>query len=673
MRTTPDSELEDDDSLRNAGRGRNASGIRRGDTDCSQDGCNDSFGQDSVAQDKLEAAEVAPKMSRKDSKLSRQRSTTTSIFLDPEQVKKMVKGNMQKPAYSVEGFYHSDGLWQLIARHPRFEQLTLGVIMLNAVWIAVDTDRNDAAALLDAEPIFQIAEHFFCVYFSFEWTVRFMAFKVKRDGLRDRWFVFDSCLVFMMVGETWIVTTVLLFVQTGGSSTGLGSASILRLFRLLRLSRMARMLRSFPELMILIKGITAAMRSVVLVMCLLVITMYIFAIAFTQLAEETSMGKRYFASVGTSMYSLLVYGTFLDNLAGVCMDIKNESAICLALFFVFIVFSALTLMNMLIGVLCEMVSTITATEKEVRIVDFVTGKLEAILDTLDEDGDKRISRVEFAKILQIPEAVLALDEVGVDPVGIMDFADFIFDDANVEEDGLAFQEFMDVILKLRGSNTATVKDVVDLRRFILASLEHLQFSLLNVNGPKTKMSLRRLSSVKSSRSKRSNPGESFVAKQGSIAENSDVEPVSFFMDGGFADSGPESPVSPASPASGRVSAGRGPLSAKLDEAEGGEREVMKRLQTRVERLEDSLATLLGEVRKMTERLPPVPPAAGLDGVAAAGGRSALLPHLLHKSEDASFPMDKRSLDVPSQEAERAMLSARSRDLSDGKTSAGTLL
>ncbi|CAK0807435.1 unnamed protein product, partial [Prorocentrum cordatum] len=139
-----------------------------------------------------------------------------------------------------------------VATHAAFESLTLLVISVNALWIAIDTDNNPASTLLTAEPLFQIVEHSFCWYFSFEWFVRFSAFKKKRYGLKDAWFVFDSCLVFMMVMETWVMTSILLLAGSGGGS-GVGGASILRLFRLLRLSRLARMLRSMPELMILIK------------------------------------------------------------------------------------------------------------------------------------------------------------------------------------------------------------------------------------------------------------------------------------------------------------------------------------------------------------------------------------------------------------------------------------
>ena len=64
-----------------------------------------------------------------------------------------------------------------------------------AARISIDTDNNHAVTLLGAWPVFQIAEHFFCFYFSFEWFCRFMSFRKKRDGCKDGWFVFDSGMV----------------------------------------------------------------------------------------------------------------------------------------------------------------------------------------------------------------------------------------------------------------------------------------------------------------------------------------------------------------------------------------------------------------------------------------------------------------------------------------------
>eukprot|EP00427_Karlodinium_veneficum_P004033 CAMPEP_0169154616 /NCGR_PEP_ID=MMETSP1015-20121227/52837_1 /TAXON_ID=342587 /ORGANISM="Karlodinium micrum, Strain CCMP2283" /LENGTH=632 /DNA_ID=CAMNT_0009224879 /DNA_START=55 /DNA_END=1948 /DNA_ORIENTATION=- len=358
------------------------------------------------------------------------------MFIDASAMKEKLRQNMNKPKYDVKSFYHRTGLFQHIASHRVFEGVTLGVIAFNALWISIDTDYNHAEMLVTAEPIFQIAEQFFCAYFSFEWFCRFMAFKKKRNGFRDAWFVFDSIMVLMMVLETWVMTFIMLATGVGGSG-GMGNASILRLARLLRLSRMARMarlLRAMPELMILIKGMVAAMRSVFFTMLLLALLDYVFAILFTQLTAETVVGDIYFYSVPKSMHTLLLDGTLLDNVGTVVRAARFS-----AIFYIFVLLAALTVMNMLIGVLCEVVSAVA--------------KLEM------------------------------LQEVGVDPAGLIDVADFIFEQAENDkkdqsnEDGdienrsdkpknLTFGKFMEHVLQMRGTNMATVKDIVDFRKFV---------------------------------------------------------------------------------------------------------------------------------------------------------------------------------------------------------------
>merc|ERR1719214_427084 len=99
-----------------------------------------------------------------------------------------------------------------------------------------------------------------------------------------------------MVLEVWIMTSVILLIGSG-SAGGMGNASVVRIARLLRLSRMARvarLLRALPELMILIKGMLSATRSVFFTLCLLTIIMYVFGIAFTQLCRGTLLEKDHF-------------------------------------------------------------------------------------------------------------------------------------------------------------------------------------------------------------------------------------------------------------------------------------------------------------------------------------------------------------------------------------------
>lgn len=410
-------------------------------------------------------------------------SVKHGLFVTADDMKERVRTNLLKPQYNVANYYRKGSLWTKLAKKPWFENTTLAVISFNALWISIDTDNNPATTLLQAEPIFQIAEQGFCVYFSFEWFVRFMSFEKKRNGLKDKWFCFDSALVFMMVVETWVLTAVMIMLGGGGGSSPLGNAAILRLLRLLRLSRMARMLRSMPELMILIKGMVAAARSVFFTMCLLFIVIYIFAIALTQLADGTDAGEHEFRTIPKTMYMLLIHGTFLDSVGPFADSIIRSSTVLALIFYVFVAIAALMVMNILIGVLCEVVSAVAETEREEMTVSFVKGKMKAIVDHIDEDGDGTISKKEFSKILEKFEAVSTLQEIGVDPVGLVDFRDFIFEGEDGEPRELGFGEFMDVVLKMRGSNMATVKDVMNLTKVIRGEVERLEDKLLSPESP----------------------------------------------------------------------------------------------------------------------------------------------------------------------------------------------
>merc|ERR1719178_586479 len=113
-----------------------------------------------------------------------------------------------------------------------------------------------------------------------------------------------------MISEDWILLIVAAATNTKAKFP-LGDVSILRLLRLLRLARLMRMLRSMPELMVLVKAMITAIESVLYVLGLLVGVLYVAGILCTQLSLETDMGTLYFGNVAHSMYSLLVYATFL--------------------------------------------------------------------------------------------------------------------------------------------------------------------------------------------------------------------------------------------------------------------------------------------------------------------------------------------------------------------------
>eukprot|EP00927_Polykrikos_kofoidii_P018918 TRINITY_DN18808_c0_g1_i1.p1 TRINITY_DN18808_c0_g1~~TRINITY_DN18808_c0_g1_i1.p1 ORF type:complete len:820 (-),score=187.76 TRINITY_DN18808_c0_g1_i1:40-2499(-) len=394
----------------------------------------------------------------------------TPVFADAAAMKDKVREAIHKVPYRVSDFYWQIGVAQRIARSNWFDQLTIFVIAINAGWIAVDTELNDAAVLTQADQVFIVVENFFCLYFFLEWSVRFCAFRRKRDGFTDQCFCFDSTLVFFMVMETWVTPAIFTFAGDS-SGQGLGDASILRLVRLLRLTRMARMarlLRAMPELMILVKAIFVAFRSVFFTICLLMIIVYVFAIAFVQLTEESSVGDEYFDGVFAAMGSLLLAGNLPDHEKFV-RDVTTGNPLWGIILMFFIFLAPLTLMGMLAGVLVEVVSVVSAVEKEAMVVNYVTEQLHKMLKEIDLDHNDSIEREEFQRLVVRPDAARMMASVGVDVIGLAEFCDFLFADA----DEISFASFIELVLQLRGTNQATVKDVVDMRKFMRQELSDL--------------------------------------------------------------------------------------------------------------------------------------------------------------------------------------------------------
>jgi len=225
--------------------------------------------------------------------------------------------------------------------------------------------------------------------------------------------------------------------------------------------------------------VVASSRSVFCTMGLLAILLYVFAIAMRQLTDGTDVGELHFYSVPSSMYRLLIEGVFLDNLSSTVKVMSDSSPVFTIVFLVFVCIAALMVMNMLIGVLCEVVSDVAKREKEDMGVHALKMKLAAVMARLDRDGTGTLSEDEFVQIMGDATIVQLLDEVGVDPIGLIDMASTIFlrDDCDDEEIEITFQEFLEIVLEARGSTVACVKDIRDVKQAIMAELEDLKVKL----------------------------------------------------------------------------------------------------------------------------------------------------------------------------------------------------
>jgi voltage-gated sodium channel len=404
-------------------------------------------------------------------------------------------------AYDVTKFYKEDSCIADLARSKIFEHLTLGVISINAVWMGVDMDWNHEKDLLKADKVFLVAENIFCTYFTMEVMVRWLAFEHKCNALRDNWFRFDAGLVSCMILETWVIP-IMSVVSGGSEGPPLGNLSILRLLRLLRLTRITRLMRAMPELLTLIKGMVNATRSVFSTLVLLIIATYVMAIVFTQ--QLRGELDPMFSCMGMSMLTLFVNGTLLDDLTSVLKDILEANQMMMWLFVIYIILSSMTILNMLIGVLCEVVSSSASEEKEEQTLAEVRNALAGAFRQIDTDGSGMLSKAEFEKLTENEKAMSALNALGVNQDHLVSMRNSLFtpiasrvslcaqgseehknaprasivqQSDGQESLGLTFDQFVEQVINHRPSTKANVLDCAQLRSVMNQELKSLEIMI----------------------------------------------------------------------------------------------------------------------------------------------------------------------------------------------------
>lgn len=374
--------------------------------------------------------------------------------------------------------YKEDFIGRL-AGNTYFEFLTFGFIGLNSLYIGYDADYS-ARYGKPSDPYdkdmpvgFIIMDNVFCIYFTVEVGIRFLAYRNKCHCFCDGWFIFDSVLVTFMVLETWIFP---IFNLAGP----LAQFSVLRLLRLLRISRMARLMKKVPELVIIIKGLLASVRSVGCTAILLILCIYVWAILFVTEYHEGYKSEDelddtihyHFGTLARSMFTLFIMGTILDDVTVATTAIrKTQNAFMLILFILFILISSFTILNMLIGILCEVVSATAEREKTKSAQESLREAIKTIFNTLDKDNSGCISKEEFVMMRKDPHVRQALKEMEINERHFQKYCEIAFQkpDARIEEDDL-----IRMLLRLRPENHISALDLSLLEASLDKSQEHMR-------------------------------------------------------------------------------------------------------------------------------------------------------------------------------------------------------
>jgi len=368
-------------------------------------------------------------------------------------------GSLDAPAYTVEQFYKDSGMCQLIARSSWFQNVTLCIIVVNAGWIGYDADQNQSNSLYASHWQFVIMENLFCSFYTLELFVRFGAFARKWNCCTDSWFKFDACLLAMMIVETWVLAPVVHI--SGNFSSGVGFAP-LRLLRLLRLTRIARIMRSMPELVTMMKGMALASRAVASSLMMVGMLVYIFSIIMLMLVGDVGNVKYSFGTLPRCMWTLLMDGTFMDSTGIILTRMLSRGQVnthlAVGVFLVFVLLSAFTVMNMLIGVLCEVVTAVGKAEQDEAAVKMVKETILVQLKNCDADNNGHISKEELSQVMCDQDALGTLSSLNIDLKFLLETWSYLFSSDEVEVPMITVMEYM---LMYRGDLNVRVEHLVN--------------------------------------------------------------------------------------------------------------------------------------------------------------------------------------------------------------------
>merc|ERR1719433_246856 len=131
-----------------------------------------------------------------------------------------------------------------------------------------------------------------------------------------------------------------------------------------------------------------------------------------------------------------------------------------------------------IGVLVEVISMVASTEKEGMAVSMVASRMRSALRAMGRDDATPLSKMDFQELLVQPDVTALCQEIGVNLLVLVDMSDVIYESIDKDGKGMSFGDLVEVVLNMRGTNVATVKDVKEQLRAIKGLVHDAQSATL---------------------------------------------------------------------------------------------------------------------------------------------------------------------------------------------------
>ena len=210
-----------------------------------------------------------------------------------------------------------------------FQFVVISIIILNAITIGVNTyDLSDLT-----KKLINYLDYSITVFFVVEIIIRFIGEPNKKDFFKSGWNIFDSTIVLI-------------------SLIPIPNNSSFLLLRLLRVFRVLRIISVIPELKKIIEALLNSVKRVFYVSLLLFIILYIYATIGSILFSE-DIPERW-SDLGVSMITLFQVLT-LSSWEQVMLPLQDIYWWAWIYFFSFIIICGITMLNLLIAVLVDVV------------------------------------------------------------------------------------------------------------------------------------------------------------------------------------------------------------------------------------------------------------------------------------------------------------------------------
>eukprot|EP00928_Gymnodinium_smaydae_P087660 TRINITY_DN71895_c0_g1_i1.p1 TRINITY_DN71895_c0_g1~~TRINITY_DN71895_c0_g1_i1.p1 ORF type:complete len:500 (-),score=128.12 TRINITY_DN71895_c0_g1_i1:92-1504(-) len=351
--------------------------------------------------------------------------------------------------------------WALnLVEDATFQMLVAGVILLNTVMMAIQTDvphwtapagcvANASASAPVAEAagsqrcvdMWHVVNGIFLAIFTVELALRLTAFGCKGFFCNKEdwaWNLFDFSIVFLAACD---------YIQKTFFSNNHGNANMLIILRALRILRILRVLRLFKflkKLNLLVRGLLSSFDNVFWIMLLLAFMIFISAIFCTQMIgnspvwpeEERPNIERKWGSVGKSSFTLFQILT-LDDWAAITNEVERKMPMMTLFFIMFVIFGSFVILSLLTGVMADHMNMVreAAEEEEMKAKHAdLQEELELLHQDFDDSSNKHeISRARFAELMEKPQTIHMLKRLDMH----IDHSDvnLIFDCMDTEERG----------------------------------------------------------------------------------------------------------------------------------------------------------------------------------------------------------------------------------------------